>query len=140
MKMLTPWGLLLVIALGAGLSRAETTATPEQEATLRTEAWLALVDKGEYAESWKAAASFFRGAVTAEKWKEAVAAARIPLGRVVSRKLKSRKSMEQLPGAPDGKYVVIQFDTVFEKKARAVETVTPMLDDGEWRVSGYFIQ
>ena len=31
--------------------------------------------------------------------------------------------------------------TVFEKKASAVETITPMLDpDGVWRVSGYFIR
>jgi hypothetical protein len=42
---------------------------------------------------------------------------------------------------PDGKYVVIQYDSVFEQKASAVETVTPMLDsDGAWRVSGYFVQ
>ena len=41
----------------------------------------------------------------------------------------------------DGKYVVIQYDTVFEHKASAVETVTPMPDpDGVWRVSGYFIR
>jgi hypothetical protein len=48
---------------------------------------------------------------------------------------------EKLPGAPEGKYVVIQYETVFENRASAVETVTPMLDpDGVWRVSGYFIR
>jgi hypothetical protein len=53
----------------------------------------------------------------------------------------SREYSEKLPGAPDGKYVVIQFDAVFENKPSAVETVTPMLDpDGVWRVSGYFIR
>ncbi len=46
-----------------------------------------------------------------------------------------------VPGAPDGEYVVIQFDTQFENKAAAVETVTPMREkDGSWRVSGYFIK
>ena len=46
-----------------------------------------------------------------------------------------------LPGAPDGKYVVIQYDTVFENKSSAVETIIPMADpDGAWRVSGYFIR
>ena len=35
----------------------------------------------------------------------------------------------------------IQYDSVFENKDSAVETVTPMLDpDGTWRVSGYFIR
>jgi hypothetical protein len=46
-----------------------------------------------------------------------------------------------LPGAPDGEYVVIQYESSFEHKQAAVETVTPMLDkDGTWRVSGYFIR
>jgi hypothetical protein len=46
-----------------------------------------------------------------------------------------------LPGAFDGEYVVIQFETSFENKKSAVETVTPMKDkDGRWRVSGYFIK
>ena len=48
---------------------------------------------------------------------------------------------EALPGAPDGEYVVIQYESSFEHKQSAIETVTPMLDtDGKWRVSGYFIK
>jgi hypothetical protein len=66
---------------------------------------------------------------------------RNPLGMLVCRKLKSREYTEKIPGAPDGRYVVIQYDTVFENKSSAVETVTPMADpDGAWRVSGYFIR
>jgi hypothetical protein len=46
-----------------------------------------------------------------------------------------------LPGAPDGEYVVIQFETSFENKKSAIETVTPMIEiNGGWRVSGYFIK
>jgi hypothetical protein len=45
------------------------------------------------------------------------------------------------PWAPDGSYVVLQFETRFEHKAAAVETVTSMLDrDGVWRVAGYFVR
>jgi hypothetical protein len=45
-----------------------------------------------------------------------------------------------LPGAPEGEYVVIQYETQFEHKAGAIETVTPLREkDGSWRVSGYFI-
>jgi hypothetical protein len=99
------------------------------------------VDSGTYAESWKEAASFFRGAASEEDWKKAMAGARGPLGKLVSRKVKSRTYAESLPGAPDGKYVVIQFDASFENKKTAVETVTPMQEpDGSWRVSGYFIK
>ena len=114
---------------------------PEELATRRAEAWLALVDQGKYEESWTEAARLFKSAVTKEKWKDALAAARPPLGKLLSRKLKSRQQTKTLAGAPDGEYLVIQYDSSFESKKEATETITPMLDpDGIWRVSGYFIK
>ena len=134
--------LSIVCALAAFLgSPAWATEKPEDAAQTAAESWLKLVDEGKYEESWDQAAKLFKGAVTKEQWKLAVAGVRGPLGKLVSRKLKTRDYMEKVPGGPDGKYVVIQYDTVFEKKASAVETVTPMVDpDGAWRVSGYFIR
>ena len=53
----------------------------------------------------------------------------------------SRTYVTELPGAPDGQYVVIQFKTAFANKQSAIETVTPMLEeDGRWLVAGYFIK
>lgn len=127
--------LLLVVAA----LRAEESS--EKAATEAAGAWLRLVDAGEYAESWKQAASLFRKQVTAGQWKTAVGNARGPLGKVLSRRLRSAEYRRTLPGAPDGDYVVIQYDTSFEKKKSGIETVTPMKDgDGIWRVSGYFIK
>jgi len=41
----------------------------------------------------------------------------------------------------DEEYVVIQFNTVFENKAKAFETITPMKGpDWKWEVSGYYIK
>jgi len=135
----TAVGVLSAAALAPGkLGAAET---PEDAAKTAADAWLALVDKGQFAESWEQAAKLFKGAVTQDKWKEASTAVRTPLGKVVSRKLKSRQYTESLPGAPAGRYVIIEYDTEFEKKPAAVEIVTPMADpDGAWRVSGYFIR
>jgi hypothetical protein len=66
---------------------------------------------------------------------------RAPLGAVRARKIKGATYTKTLPGAPDGEYVVIQYDTSFENKESAVETITPMLDkDATWRVSGYYIK
>ena len=118
-------------------------SNPEAEAKALTtaEAWLVLVDSGQYAESWDEAASFFRGAVPEEKWVEMMNAARKPFGKNISRKLKSEKYRTSVPGAPDGEYVIIQFKASFENKKSAVETITPMLDkDGTWRVSGYYMK
>ena len=103
--------------------------------------WLALVDQGKYVESWDGAAQLFKGAVTAQQWKASVSAVRKPLGKLISRKIRSKNYTTSLPGAPDGEYVVIQYDTSFENKKSAIETVTPMRDkDGKWRVSGYYIK
>jgi hypothetical protein len=114
---------------------------PEDAAQAAAELWLKLVDAGDYAGSWEQAAKVFKGAVKQGDWGQMAGGVRTPLGKLVSRKLKSREYTEKMPGAPDGKYVVIQYDTVFEHKASAVETVTPMADpDGVWRVSGYFIR
>lgn len=114
---------------------------PEELAVKAAEKWLAMVDEGKYSESWDDAAQIFKGAVTAEHWKTSLNGVRKPLGKLISRKMILTKYTTSLPGAPDGEYVVIQYDTFFENKRSALETVTPMLDkDGKWRVSGYYIK
>ena len=96
---------------------------------------------GSYAKSWEAAAAYFKTAVSQADWEKAVQAVRPPLGKLISRQIKSQQYATSMPGAPDGEYVVIQCDSTFENKAHAIETVTPMLDkDGQWRVSGYYIK
>ena len=136
----TAVGVVAAASLAPGRLSA-AAETPEDAAKKAADAWLVLVDQGQYVESWDQAAKLFKGAVTRDKWKEAATAARGPFGKVVSRKLKSRQLTESLPGAPAGRYVIIEYDTEFEKKPSAVEIVTPMADpDGAWRVSGYFIR
>lgn len=129
------------ILLAAGSVVAADEPDLEQEAIEAAEAWLELIDAGKYDESWDNAAEYFKRVVKQEKWREMAAAARGPLGDVLSREVKATEYRTTLPGAPDGEYVVIQFATSFENKKTAVETVTPMRDrDGTWRVSGYFIR
>ncbi|MBN2032261.1 MAG: DUF4019 domain-containing protein [Deltaproteobacteria bacterium] len=89
------------------------------------ENWICLVEEGKYSDSWDQAACYFKGAVKQEKWQKTLQATRKPLGTVISRKLKSKSYHTSLPGAPDGDYVVIRFETSFEDKKFAVETVTP---------------
>jgi pyruvate/2-oxoglutarate dehydrogenase complex dihydrolipoamide acyltransferase (E2) component len=110
-------------------------------ATSAAEAWLKLVDDAQYDASWTNAASVFRNAVSTEAWSKAAGSVRGQVGKPLSRRLSSANYTTTVPGGPDGKYVIIQYDTSFEKKASAVETVTPMQDsDGTWRVAGYFIK
>lgn len=119
----------------------ETIEIAEQSAVAAAEKWLNLIDSGDAGESWNCAASLFKNALSAEQWEKALTAAQAPIGKPVARKLKSKQYAEELPGAPDGEYVVIEYETAFEKKQNGTETVVPMKDaDGEWRVSGYFVK
>jgi hypothetical protein len=103
--------------------------------------WLALVDAGEYSQSWEQAAGLFQAAVSKPNWQSSVKGVRSPLGSLKSRAIKSATFTRSLPGAPDGEYVVIQYESRFENKEAAIETVTPLREkDGSWKVSGYFIK
>lgn len=105
------------------------------------EAWLALVDTSKYAESWKAASVPFHAAVSLDKWVEAMTTVRTPLGKLGSRKLVSASYSNSLLGAPEGEYEVLIYDTSFENKPIAHETIIAMLEkDGAWRVAGYYIK
>lgn len=129
-------------AVASAAAESAEAASPEvAAATSAAQSWLALVDSGQYDESWKASAELFRSKISAETWAQAVGGVRAPLGKVDSRKVSAAELQTSLPGAPDGKYVVIQFSTAYEHKASAVETVTPMQEaDGTWRVAGYFVK
>ena len=134
--------LMMTFTIICSLVGAIAMAQDKNDAAKKSaESWLAVVDKGDYAASYDEAASIFKLAITKEDWLQKVRAARGPLGKMISRKLKLMQYETTLPGAPDGEYVVIQYDTSFENKRSAVETITPTLDkDGQWRVSGYFIR
>ncbi len=120
----------------------EASLSPaEKAANEAAQAWLELVDIEDYSKSWNEAAEYFKNAVSKENWQNTLEGLRKPLGRMLWRNLKSTQYTTNVPGAPDGQYVVIQYDTSFENKDVTVETVTPVLDkDGTWRVSGYYVK
>jgi hypothetical protein len=137
MKLLRTVALFLLTLSTASFcaDKAETAATESANH------WLALVDAGDYATSWDLTAPLFKNFVSKDQWAKMLEGTRAPLGNVISRKVKSAVYKSSLPGAPDGRYVVIQFESSFEHKKSAIETVTPSLgDDGRWRVYGYFIR
>jgi len=60
-----------------------------KNATSATQKWLELLDKGKYKESWETAAPIVRERVTKPQFIQGVESARKPLGKVISRNLKS---------------------------------------------------
>jgi hypothetical protein len=133
--------VLLGLFMYPAFSAVGADSDAENAGTAAALRWLPLIDNGGYSQSWKEASTYFQGAVSEKNWKASLDGVRRPLGKLVSRKVKTVKQAEELPGAPDGQYVVMQFETSFENKKFAIETVVFMLQkDGKWKAAGYFIK
>lgn len=107
-----------------------TAATPTPDDRARQ--WLILVDDKNYTQSWSQAGKAFQAKQKADAWATAAGDKRGTLGAVASRDLKSIDL-----GRTD--IAVIRYDTVFARKAQAVETVTLAFDNGGWVVTDYSV-
>ncbi|MGA2350532.1 MAG: DUF4019 domain-containing protein [Terracidiphilus sp.] len=120
---------------------AQDNTAKREAAKQSAQSWLALVDRGDYGMSWQETSSFFQSKVSKPDLETALKQVRAPLGVAGNRTLVGAVFQTDLPDAPKGEYVVIQYKTEFAGNGTILETVIPMLDkDGKWRVSGYFVK
>lgn len=126
-------GLLVLVAAAAAQDNSKLAVEAARK-------WLSVVDAGHYAQSWDAAAQAFQQHITKQDWQDALDQVRKPLGQVQSRKLESATHHTELPGAPKGDYYVIHYQTKLADGSEMTETIVPMLENGQWKVSGYFIK
>jgi hypothetical protein len=98
----------------------------------RARQWLVLVDDKNYAQSWTESGASFKTKQKADAWALDAGNRRNPLGAVASRGLKSIDVSKN-------NTAVIRYDTVFARKAAAVETVTLNFENGGWAVVDYAV-
>ncbi len=128
------WPLLL--AAVPKTDEAKATSAAKEAVT----AWLKLADSNQLEKTWDEAGAVFKAAISRADWAKQLGSVRGALGKLKARELKSATFTRTLPGAPEGEYVVTQWDTKFENKA-GIETITTSHEkDGAWRVVGYFIK
>ncbi|MXO91566.1 DUF4019 domain-containing protein [Pontixanthobacter aquaemixtae] len=116
---------------------APTEAIAAQDAELESAArdWLALVDASDWKASFEAAGRAFQDANTVDGWKQASQQARVPLGNPVSR---TAAEFEYLNAPPNG-YRMVRFQTDFEHRKGAIESVTLEREGDAFKVVGYMI-
>ena len=102
--------------------------------------WLVLVDNQKWGESWRTAGSFFRSKVSEKTWSSTILSVRDPLGAPLSRSILKVTKATSLPGAPEGEYELIDFQSDFANKRGAVETLVLMQEGSTWKAVGYFIR
>jgi Protein of unknown function (DUF4019) len=149
------FALLLCASANAQQSKApEAKASPakapqapqhnpaaEAAAVKSAQGWLTMIDSDKYAQSRDAASTLFKDHWPEDKWEKALGEARTALGKEVSRKLDATEYLKNPPGPPAGEYVLMRYQTAFEKRKSATETVIAMLEkDGRWRIAVYNIR
>lgn len=118
-------------------SASAHSQTDEAEAAVL--AWLEAIDSGQFEQAWETSSSILQVPLSSSMLARTVNAARRDFGAVESRR-RVRVILEtSMPGAPIGDYAVFTFQTQFENKPQITETITPHLEEGAWRVSGYYI-
>lgn len=139
--------LLVAFLAAAGLAPDEAPAQEagggefsEPAVRKAAESWLALVDAGRGAASWKQASSAFRAGMSRQAWTKRMRSIRSQLGQMQDRNLVSARFARQLPGSPEGEYVVLLFESRFAGYPVATERVIMRRgSDGSWGVAGYFV-
>ena len=128
----------IAFALSLVLSFSAQAAPSDGPSTAR--AWLGLVDRAAYSESWTASSPMLKGRVSVSQFTEVFKPLRKPLGAVMSRTLSGEQNTKSLPAVPDGNYKILTFTTQFSAKKDAIETVILSKENGNWKVAGYFIR
>jgi hypothetical protein len=118
----------------------QPTPGDDKDVIEASQRFLKLIDTGHYGEAWDGGAAPLKSSATRKEFVAGIAAARKPLGAVASRAVGQFARAHSLPGAPEGDYVIVSFETKFKNGKRADEQVIWMLDENDWRVSGYFIR
>jgi hypothetical protein len=128
----------------AATGRAIGEVVDQDAVTAATEAtnhWLAIVDAGNLADSWKNTAQVIKTGVSETDWVVDLNAIRGKVGKTTMRELKSAEFSTTIRCAPlTGEYVTILYLTKFANAPLAMETLVVTKEaDGEWRIAGYNI-
>lgn len=132
--------VLLCVLLGMGSAAAQPTSDSPETATRKAQAaateWLALVDDGDFGDSWESAAAPFRERIEEDEWEARGERLRDSLqarSRRTRTMVQYRDSLRSVPGGP---FVILAYRSSFEG-GRVEERLLTVWEDGTWKVVGY---
>ena len=125
--------MLLAVPFAVAENRPDVNA-----AVTASDEWLELFDDSDAAAAWETAAEPFRESIGKTEWTAELAGIHGTAGKKLSRKLMSTVYRTTLRQAPDGDYVVLQYESSFEKLKECIQTVIVVKeDDGVWRTMAH---
>jgi hypothetical protein len=112
----------------------------EQAAERQALGFLGYLDQGRYADSYAYTGMLIRAQVDRESFTSQIQKARAGTGALMGRYLMDVSYTTTVPGAPEGQYVVLHYQSSFANRQETIETLTLAFAKGYWRVSGYYIK
>lgn len=113
-----------------------TQAPADASVVQAAQQWLALLDRDDWAGTYRGTGKAFRKLNTEAVWARTSEQVRARFGKAQTRTLLSQ---EELPAPPAG-YQVVKFRTQYANKTDAIETVTFEREDGAWKVVGIYVE
>ena len=102
--------------------------------------WLELLDDGRYYQTWQYASEGFKQRIDASQWDQVLKGTRSKLGDLTNRNLTGYGKRQKFSGLPDGEYWVLKFASEFEKASSLSEILVLTEEQGQLKVTAYFIQ
>ncbi len=134
--------LICVVLVILFLPHVSDPPEPEvaEQASASAKTFLAQVDTGEYAQSWELLAEITKNQISQQDWVQQLEKLYAKAGPLEQRQQKEISYGNAPAEDPDGKYLIITYDSKFERSEQVAETTTLTLDkDDRWRVAGYHI-
>jgi Protein of unknown function (DUF4019) len=99
--------------------------------------WMALIDAGQYDDSYAFGCGAMHDKVPQDQWTLLLKTLKTLYGPVVNRKPLSHIYKPNGYEGDEGEFMVITYDTSFQKLSSAMEVVVLKWEGGKWRGAGY---
>lgn len=126
------------LAQDSGMGDGEHADAKKAAQEAATE-WLELTDTGEFAKSYEQSASMMTDKVEQKQWEQKIGQREKQLGALQAREFAEAQYRDSLQQMPDGEYVLLRYESQFEK-AKFNEVLLTMKEDGEWKVASYTLR
>jgi hypothetical protein len=129
--------VLLGLLLAATPSAFATAENHVDEGLAVSKTWVGLIDNGRYDDSYASACGAMHDKIPQDRWNIILKTLRQPWGPVVNRQQLSHVYKPNGFEGSEGEFLVITYDSTFQKQDGITEVVVLRWEDGQWRGAGY---
>jgi hypothetical protein len=118
---------------------AQDPADQTEQAREAADAWLALFDADDIEGTYETAAETFKTQVEMQDWQMQAEQVKQAVGELDGRTYMETTYADELPQAPEGDYMIVQYDTQYAN-LNVTEFVILVLEEDTWRMVGFNAQ